>query len=353
MPAAKKMPLNKSDNTQRGQILPLGLAFLLCTVMGVLLFVNLGRMLVARERHRMQVDLTAHAGAVDMARCLNISAALNKAQVGIFVALAFLTSPLGAFAVHVTGSKFIDAGVKVAAFLPEATVLYVGYQNGLLPAVPVWSHGIDGVPGALPTLNLQRRYASGGILSALAEFFNWDKGDKIPEASPKAGNRKRYTYKSKKDGKEIEVDSSQVEKILIRDKKGHTRSQARRRDPISGKVKFVKESDLQDPYPLDLVEIGPHRVTVIGWADNAELFNSRLFPRPPKQFVIASAEAGGGDVKMLALAPNADFDAYLIPVQRGLHLGDKFEKVLQISQYLRRFGVSLPEEVQGWALIEH
>ena len=43
-----------------------------------------------------------------------------------------------------------------------------------------------------------------------------------------------------KDGKEITVDSSQVEQVIFRDSQSRLRSQARRRDPISGKVKFIK-----------------------------------------------------------------------------------------------------------------
>ena len=129
---------------------------------------------------------------------------------------------------------------------------------------------------------------------------------------------------------------------------------ARGRSAERGKVKFIKDNAIQDQLlPLDLVETGPHRITILGYADNAELFDSRLLPRPSPQWAIASAEAGGGDVELMAFDPNADFDAYLIPVERGLNLGPKLQDGFDLARSLRLFGVSLPDDLSGWTLIAH
>ena len=351
------MPLSNrrtpSHDQQSGQILPLGLALLLVACASLFLFISLGRVLVARERHRMQVDLTAHAGAVDLARCLNIAAALNKTQMAIFAVSAYPPATLLAWANHVNSSRIIDAGMKVAGAIPEASVFYVGYQNGL-KAIPVWSKGSEGDPSPLPTLNLQRRYLTTSLGDALAQVGQAFKGNEPPpSADPTSGLRHKYSYQPRIGGEEVSVDSSQVEKVIFRDRNGKLRQQSRQRDPANGKVKFVKESSTSDAFPIDLVELGPHRVTVIGFADNQDLYDSRLLPRPPAQTVIASAEAGGGDVKMSALMPNADFDAYLIPVQRGLHLNLDLGKVTNATLWLQRLGIALPDEVVGWTLIAH
>lgn len=349
-PAAPKMNSDRGLRSQRGQILPLGLAFLFVACLGFFLMVSLGRTLIARERHRMQADLTAHAAAVDLARGLNVAASLNKAQAALFAVSAYFSTPVGAYALHRSSSKFIDGGVKAAAAIPEATALYVGIQNGLTP-LPLWSHGSQAEPSPLPTFNLTRRYAHGGIKDALKALWPDGKSSAPPEASPSAGNRKRYSYRQRKDGRVIEVDSSQVEKIVFKDRNGKLRTQSRKRDPLSGRVKFVKGDPVEDPFPLDLVETGPHRVTIIGWADNKELFDSRLLPRPAPQAVVASAEAGGGDVELLAWDPNADFDAYLIPVERGLNID--LQKGFELARTLRAFGLSLPDDLSGWTLIAH
>jgi hypothetical protein len=242
-------------SSQRGQILPLGLAFLFGACLGLLLFVNLGRLLVLRERHRMQADLTAHAGAVDLARCLNVAAALNKAQLALFTLLSFAETPLGAWATHITTSRYIDTGVKAAAALPEASVAYVGLLNGLKP-FPLWSKGGDGQPSLLPSLNLTRRYAN-NLFAALAELAEGDKdGEPPPGPDPTSTARDRYTYTQKDSGQEVSVDASQVQRVIFREN-GRWRSELRKRDPLSGKVKFIKDNGLADPFPLDLVETGP------------------------------------------------------------------------------------------------
>lgn len=353
-PVYRKMPLPNPKADQRGQILPLGLALLVCTCLGTFLLISLGRIIVARERHRMQADLTAHAGAIDLARALNITAMVNKVEAAL---IAFeMSTGVGteaAYAMHVKFCNLIDDAYIAAPYLPEATVLYVGMQNQL-KAVPVWSKGASGDPSPLPTLNLERRYIVGGLKSALGSLGGGkNSSQSMPAADSSAGNRPKYTYVQRRDGKEVAVDSSQVEKVVFRDHQGRLRTQSRRRDPITGKVKFVKENTSADYGPLDLVETGPHRVTVIGWADNQDQFDSRLLPRPPAQTVIASAEAGGGDTQLLALDPNADFDAYLISVERGLNLGDDYQRALNVAHWLRSVGLALPAEVEGWTLITH
>ena len=183
--------------------------------------------------------------------------------------------------------------------------------------------------------------------------------ERLQPSDPRLVERQRrrtqpfpYTYHQEKDGKEITVDSSEVENTIIHQRNGRVRTEARRRDPVSGKVKFVK-AVTGALFPLDLVETGPHRVTVAGYASNDDLFGSRLFPRPPGQWVIASAEAGGGDVRMLAWDPNADFDAYLIPVERGLGLGARLEGAVNLAHWLRALGIALPGGLEGGALIAH
>jgi hypothetical protein len=355
MPVCRKMPLPSPRADQRGQILPLGLALLLSACLGMFLLISLGRILVARERHRMQADLTAHAGAIDLARSLNITAMINKIQAAILaVDLASVAGTSSAWNAHRALCALVDRAYLAAPYLPEATVLYVGSQNQL-KAVPVWSKGASGDPSALPTLNLERRYLIGGLESALTSLMgngsSSDSSNSLPDASA-SGPPAKYTYVRKQDGQEVTVDSSEVQQVIFKEH-GKIRTESRKRDPITGKVKFVKENSTADPFPLDIVETGPHRVTVIGWADNQDQFDSALLPRPPAQTVIASAEAGGGDTSASALDPNADFDAYLISVERGLELGSDYQRALNIAHWLRSVGVSLPEEVEGWALIAH
>lgn len=346
------MNLNRCAKAQQGQILPLGLAFLFSACLGLFLLISLGRTLVARERHRMQVDLTAHAAAIDLARGLNAAACLNKAQAIVTAAAAIISTPYGAYLLHLRTSNIIDNGVKVANLLPEATVLYVGIQNDLIP-LALWSHGIDGQPNPVPSLNLTRRYANSAIQEAATALLPKEFASAAPAPSEGLPQRKHYSYKRVQDGKVIDVDSAQVEKVTFRDRNGKLRTQSRKRDPLSGRVKFVKSEPVPDPFPLDLVETGPHRVTIIGRADNQELFNSRLLPRPPAQTVMASAEAGGGNVQLLALNPNADFDAYLIPVERGLALGSTLQKGINLMHTLRTFGLSFADDLSGWTLIAH
>lgn len=209
-PVALKMDSKPSLDRQSGQILPLGLAFLFVACLAFFLMLSLGRSVVARERHRMQADLSAHATAIDLARGLNVAAMLNKVQAALFATTCFVASPAGAYKLHVSSSKAIDAGVKAAAAIPEATALYISAQNGLAPMPPLWSKGLKGAPNPLPTFNLTRRYATGGLTGALKEL--WPSGQAVapPAATPDAGNRKHYSYRRRQDGRVIDVDSSQV-----------------------------------------------------------------------------------------------------------------------------------------------
>lgn len=333
---------------QRGQVLPLALMMLVALMGLASLLLNTGRLLVKRERARVAADLTAYSGGVDYARGLNLLGSLNKIQAIVDIVVTYYTAGEGLYDCNALFVKFSDPVAGTGSYeksyagnsynmglmpvMAVASTIAMGSANGVV-AIPFWNQEkLTQVQKAGPSFNLTRTHVSGllstvgraiadigtdfkdllgedlmGSLGALIPIFDSGKDDNA------------YSYKKRKGGQKVNVDSRFVKKVRITDKKsGRSREQYVYTDPSSDRKKFVKKDD-GDELPFTLAETGRHSVTV--WALKAadSGSKSRFFPDLPQVLAAAKVEVGGADLDVFNLSHFADFGVYFVPLdEKGL-----------------------------------
>ncbi len=258
-----------------------------------------------------------------MARCLNLAAALNKAQLAIFTLLVYpLTATAAAWASQVYSSRlYIDIGVKVnGRHRARSQPRPLCGPAERLEADPSLVRGQrrPAQPGAKPESSAplcQRRcgrargHGPKRRVAARARLGQ-------PTRTATAINRKVMAKRSTWMDRKCNGSSSSED--------GHWRSRAAQTGPHQRQGQVRQGQRHPGSLPL-----GPGRdrppPSDRAWATPTTRASSTAASSAATagQWVIASAEAGRrAMLPFLALDPNADFDAYLIPVERGLlHLG--------------------------------
>jgi hypothetical protein len=139
----------EDQERQRGQIMPLGLAGLVCCVLLLGLVFRLGQRGLQQERVRMRADATAYSGGIELARCLNILSLSEKMR--ITARDAIYTEELA----EVIG-KFQKVFIQAAPWALEADAIFIGYQNQVL-AIPEWNQADmteNAFSGMIPSLKV-------------------------------------------------------------------------------------------------------------------------------------------------------------------------------------------------------
>lgn len=321
---------------QRGASLVIVLAGLLAAAVSFTLMARLGRLCLERERADAAADCVAMAVATDYARALNVLSVTNKIWAVAEIAELLKKIPYIGWLFQVVPKpdnvqKIQDylAGTGKSpgwgearlslALLAEVGCFALARENNL-KAVPLWNGDDKASPSPIPCLNLRRRYGQDlaeGVkqrLKDLATGKNKEDGQQFTDPDWRQGlssaKGDRYTY-TRRDGQNVEVDPDKVRMETYTRKNGKRRT-VYRYQSSDGKSRFVKKEASGKGKALDLVETGPHRVTLLGFRDLGGAAQGG-FAGVGKLVVASRAETGGGSMEVMEFN-GASYGIYLVPV---------------------------------------
>lgn len=336
--------MNEKNNhkSPRGQILPMSLGIFLLLAVLVFLLVNVGRLVLERERVHHRTDVVTFSGGVDYARGLNLLSLSNKILGGgALVAVASLGSTssslsaiqkgqdilagTGNFELNISGTK-INAGI-----LPVYTIValeYLGTKNKLL-ALPLWNQEkLSEYEKIIPNFNVARRMLGSSVMNIVSkgsESFSATIKKQAPSIAKWLYPEEDQTYSHKvgNTGTRKTYSSEETEKINYVDQRGQTQSRYRKTQTTHDKKQpFLKKDKAKGKkfkmdIPLDLKETGPHRLTVWAFSSSENRHTGRMIRDLPSMIGVAKCEIAGGNLSMLKFENGSTFDPYLIPVMKN------------------------------------
>lgn len=136
--------------TQRGQILPLGLALLALSMMGIFVLYNTGQVASDKMRLANSADAAAYSGALLQARALNFQAYSNRAMVANQVSMAQAVTLNSWVKYGAVSSENISTVLKP---IPVINVLAQGIQTGFKEVEKVITPISESLLSAVNTVN--------------------------------------------------------------------------------------------------------------------------------------------------------------------------------------------------------
>jgi hypothetical protein len=276
----------KPNERERGQVLPLALVGLVAFVIMLFFMLNVGRLMIQRERARMRTDVTVMSGAVIYARCLNLYVAVKKADTGLLIAQLFPLATIEASILKQVVNAIKEGMVDFGPYCVLVATEFLAFNNGLA-AIPFW--------------NVKDLLDGTSSLQGIVPSFNVSKDEQKSAGPPETGNGnsvERYSYHKRSDGSEVEVEGSGVSQ----DSSGG--AQGRSREKGSGKFVKREEGKAEGEHSLTLI-------TTDSFRDKED--DVPGFRRLPTFYSVARARISGGNFDFLSM-DSWKWGCFLAPV---------------------------------------
>lgn len=303
------MSTTATRTRQRGQILPMGLALLVCGVLLLGLCFRLGARLLQAERLAMRTDLTAYSGGIQVARCLNILSYSEKLRMAGEI-VGYIPTPwtkaLGS-GVEKLMNAFQKFFIPVAPWVVEADVVGIGLANEL-GALPLWNQadalgGFD-VQRLRPDLRVKANNDDGKEQDSQNKDGQ-DSGTSFPGLDD--SSQSSYHYQSK-NGERHDLDQDQAGAVT--ENGPHGTEVTRYKDKSSHK--YVARDKGGQKKSHGMTDQGPHYLAVfsVQTADDRQAWT-----RPALALGCAQVRIAGGDVNAFDLQHGADYAPYFVPMR--------------------------------------
>lgn len=279
--------MKANDAAQSGQVLPLALVGLVAFVIMLLFMLNLGRLMIQRERTRLRTDVTVMSGAVIYARCLNLYVAAKKIDTIAAVGQVIPWTAAEAAFIKAIVNAIKEGMVEFGPYATLAATEMIAFNNGLA-AVPYW--------------NVKDLFGGAGLATGLIPSFNVSTAEKKSSDPPadtgQENSVQRYSYRKHADGSEVEVADSGVGQ----DSAGG--AQGRSREKSSGKFVKREEGKAEGEHSLTLLTVDLFR-------DSEEALPG--FRKLPTFYSVARARVSGGNFDFWSL-DSWKWGCFLAPV---------------------------------------
>ncbi|MES2201923.1 MAG: pilus assembly protein TadG-related protein [candidate division FCPU426 bacterium] len=252
-------------NNQSGQILPVSLIGMITVLIALMFMINVGRLVLERERVSERADVTAFSGAVDYSRALNLLAMIKKAEAAATAASAVAGSGASFLAWLKQADRILS---EKGPWMVEASTIHIGFQNGL-QVTPLW--------------NVTDIFRARALKEGLRPDFN------IPDWDGRTAAE--YSYKKAGTDERVIVDGSEIEKIEVRGRNGVITYRYR----LKGKKTFVKKDNAGE-------ERSRHSLSIVavGLLNQAPPTQSWVKPLP-KVAAVSRVAVEGGNFRIFSL----------------------------------------------------